>query len=197
MANVSWKCRCGRVTGRVSELAPDTANRCICYCHDCRAFAHWLERDDLLDAHGGVDIVQVARARLAIDDGRDQLRCLRLSSRGLHRWYVDCCKTPVANTMPRVPFAGISPSALEDGARGLLPDPDLIHGKSAVGGMPAGASSTLSFRAIARPGKLFAGWVARRLGHPTPLFERHDTPTSEPRVLTVAERDALRAHPRA
>jgi hypothetical protein len=197
MADVDWKCRCGTVRGRVAELAPDTANRCICYCHDCRAFVHWLGRDDLLDPHGGVDIVQVARARLTITEGRDRLRCLRLTPKGLHRWYVDCCKTPVANTMPRVPFAGISSSALDDRGRALLPDPDLIHGKSAVGGVPPGASSTLSLRAIARPGKLFASWLARGLGQPSPLFDRSERPTVEPRILSPAERDELRRHPRA
>lgn len=196
MSTVSMQCKCGRVKGTVAELAPDTANRCICYCHDCRAFAHWLDRSDLLDAHGGVDIVQVARARMTIEEGRDQLRCLRLTARGLHRWYVDCCKSPVANTMPRVPFAGLSRATLacEDGA---LPDPDLIHGRSAVGGLPPGASGGLSLRAVARPGKLFASWVVRGLGQPTPLFDRSEKPVSEPRVLTTSEREQLRQHPRA
>lgn len=197
MGNVTWSCRCGRVKGRVSELAPDTANHCICYCKDCRAFMHWLGREDLLDAHGGVDIVQIAPARFAIDDGRDQLRCLRLTRRGMHRWYTECCKTPVANTVPPAPFVGISAASLGPEARGLLPDPDLIHGKSAVGGMPAGASSALSFRAVARPGKLFATWLARGLGHPSPLFDRHHEPIVPPVVLGADERQKLREHPRA
>ncbi len=196
MKNVTWHCRCGRVKGSVEELSPTCANRCICYCHDCRAFLHHLGREDLIDPRGGIDIVQVPRAHLAIDEGRDQLRCLRLTPRGLHRWYTECCKTPVANTMPRVPFAGLSPSALAAPAR-ELPDPDLIHGKSAVGGIPPGASATLGLRAIARPAKLFASWMARGLGHPTPLFDRSEHPSVEPTVLTPAERQKLREHPRA
>jgi hypothetical protein len=196
MASVGWSCRCGSTKGTVADLSPTTANRCICYCHDCRAFAHWLERDDLLDAHGGVDIVQVARAHFAIETGRDQLRCLRLSHKGLHRWYAECCKTPVANTMPRLPFAGLCRVALDCDAA-MLPDPDLIHGRSAIGGIPPGASAVLSFRAGVRPAKLFASWALRRLGHPTPLFDRHEVPVHPPRVLDAAERDALRAHPRA
>lgn len=196
MTTVPMRCRCERVKGVVTELAPDTANRCICYCRDCRAFLHHLDRSDLLDRFGGVDIVQVARARLRVDEGVDQLRCLRLTSKGLHRWYADCCKTPIANTMPRVPFAGLSRSCL-DTVEGTLPRPDLIHGRSAVGGLPPGASNGLSVGAIARPARLFATWMARGLGHPTPLFDRSERPTREPDVLNAAERQKLREHPRA
>jgi len=191
-----YRCQCLRVRGRVLELAPDTANRCVCYCHDCRAFAHHLGRGDLVDARGGADIVQVARARLVIDEGLDQLRCLRLTPGGLFRWYADCCKTPMANTLPRVPFAGLCRSAL-DVAEAQLPTADLIHGRSAVGGLPPGASAGLSLRSIARPGRLFASWMASGLGHPTPLFDRSGKPRVEPRVLTASERQALREHPRA
>ena len=196
MTTVPIRCRCGREKGVVMDVAPDAVNRCLCYCHDCRAFMHHLDRADLLDAAGGADIVQVARARLRIDEGSDRLRCLRLTPKGLHRWYTDCCKTPVANTMPRVPFAGLSRTSL-DAPDPLLPKADLIHGRSAVGGVPPGASAGLSFAAIARPGRLFAGWVVRGLGHPTPLFDRSERPTVEPVVLTPAEREKLRQHPRA
>jgi hypothetical protein len=196
MARVAFRCRCERVKGVVLDLAPDTANRCICYCHDCRAFAHHLGREDLLDPYGGIDIVQVARGRVQIDEGVDQLRCLRLTSRGLYRWYLDCCKSPFANTLPRVPFAGLSRALLDVSAAGL-PDPDLIHGGSAVGGLPPGASRGLSLRAVARPGKLFAIWMARGLGHPSALFDRSERPTVEPIVLSPAERQKQREHPRA
>jgi hypothetical protein len=57
-------CRCGTVRGRVAEASPSSVNRIVCYCVDCQAFAHHLRRADVLDAHGGSDIVQVAPARL-------------------------------------------------------------------------------------------------------------------------------------
>jgi len=190
------RCRCERVVGVVSELGPRTTNRCICYCHDCRAAAHWLDRPDLLDAHGGIDIVQVARARVRVDRGAEQLRLLRLTPKGLHRWYLDCCKTPFANTLPRVPFAGLS-RCIIDAPDDALPDPDRIHGGSAVGGMPPGASRNLTLRAIARPARLFASWMIHGLAHPTPLYDRSERPTAEPRVLTDPERQTLREHPRA
>jgi hypothetical protein len=196
MPTVPFHCRCARVKGVIADLSPETANRCICYCKDCRAFVHHLDRGDLLDAHGGVDIVQVARARMRIDEGADELRCLRLTAKGMHRWYVACCRSPIANTMPRLPFAGLSRSLLEVEERGL-PDPDLIHGRSAVGGLPPGASAGLSLRGVARPARLFASWLARGLGHPSPLFTRDEKPVVDPEILSPAAREELRRHPRA
>jgi hypothetical protein len=40
---------------------------------------YWLERDDLLDERGGTAIIQIARARLEITEGADQIQCMRLS----------------------------------------------------------------------------------------------------------------------
>jgi hypothetical protein len=53
------RCRCGEVRGFVADASPRTVNRIVCYCDDCQAFAHRIGRADLLDAHGGSDIVQV------------------------------------------------------------------------------------------------------------------------------------------
>ncbi len=55
--NAEFRCRCGEVRGIVTDASPHTANRVVCYCDDCQAFAHRLGRADLLDAHGGSDIV--------------------------------------------------------------------------------------------------------------------------------------------
>ena len=50
-----------------------------------------------------------APSRVTIEQGQDQLRCLRLSPKGLLRWHTACCNTPVANQLakPRLPFVGI------------------------------------------------------------------------------------------
>jgi hypothetical protein len=53
------RCRCEEVRGSVSNASPRTVNRVVRYCDDCQAFAHQLGRADLLDRHGGTDIVQV------------------------------------------------------------------------------------------------------------------------------------------
>ena len=63
-ARAEFRCRCGEVRGFVADASPRTVNRVVCYCDDCQAFAHRLGRADLLDAHGGSDVVQVAPASL-------------------------------------------------------------------------------------------------------------------------------------
>ena len=37
--------RCGYMRGAASEVSPSSGLRFICYCKDCQAFAHFLERD--------------------------------------------------------------------------------------------------------------------------------------------------------
>jgi len=60
------RCRCGEVRAVVKDPSPKTVNRVICYCDDCQAFAHQLGRSDLLDVHGGTDVVQVAPATVPV-----------------------------------------------------------------------------------------------------------------------------------
>lgn len=196
--DLGLRCECGRVRGVLRGVAPSTTNRAVCYCHDCRAFAHWLDREALLDGRGGADIVQVARARLEITEGRDQLRCMRLTDRGMHRWYAGCCRFPLANTIPVAPFAGVPRQAIEVEIADLEPTfgPILYTNlDGAVGGRPPGAR--MSLRRLAHVSALLAGWLARGLGQPTPFFDASNRPIVEPEVLGAAEREALRSHPRA
>jgi hypothetical protein len=88
----------------------------VCYCVDCRAFAKFLGRsDDVLDAHGGTEIVQVAQPRLTFTLGKELLAAVQLSDKGLVRWYAACCKTPIGNTLinPKVAFIGLIHSSLD------------------------------------------------------------------------------------
>jgi hypothetical protein len=56
------RCRCARVRGVARDVSPRHGLRLVCYCHDCRAFARFLERADVLDAAGGTDIFQMPPA---------------------------------------------------------------------------------------------------------------------------------------
>lgn len=188
-------CRCGKVTGDVREAAPATVNRVICHCDDCQAFARHLGRDDLLDESGGSDIVQVAPATLRYHDTQ-WLRCLRLGPKGLYRWYSDCCRTPLGNTVKGIPFVGLhaslfglDPGALDDA---VGPPRARIQGKYARGTPPPGSTS-LAFGPLAKMVGLFLGWKLRGQGWPHPLFDRRTRePIRTPIVLTKPERDALR-----
>lgn len=189
-------CRCGRVTGEVREAEPRAVNRVVCYCDDCQAFAHHLGRPELLDASGGSDIVQVAPATLHFRSV-DQLRCVQLGPKGLYRWYSECCRTPLGNTLPNVPFVGMHMSVFGLESRELDallgPPRALILGKFARGAPPPG-STRLSVRFLARTIRLVLGWKLRGKSWPHPFFVRETgLPIRTPTVLTKAERDALRA----
>ena len=79
------------------HVSPSDGFRFLCYCKDCQAFARFLDRPDVLDPAGGTDIFQMPPGHLKLTAGTDALRCLRLSDRGVLRWYTDCCRTPIAN----------------------------------------------------------------------------------------------------
>jgi hypothetical protein len=196
---VSLRCRCGRVRGVVSEVSPELGNRLICHCDDCQAFARFLERDDVLDGWGGTDVFQVAPSRVSITEGLTDLRCVRLTEKGLFRWYTDCCRTPVGNVLsPRVAFVGvIHPFMdLEDRDAVLGKPVGYIHGRFAVGNPPPHVHRTASLGVVARSARLILGWSVTGKGKPSPFFDSAGGPTAVPQVLRPEEREALRTRPR-
>ena len=198
---IELRCRCGEVHGVVSDVGSTTVSHGICYCADCRAFAYFLERADILDSKGGTPIVQTAPARVRFIQGAHHLRCMRLSEKGLLRWYAGCCNTPMGNMISmRIPFVGLPRTCLENGIAGsgqtiaaLLGKPNTIYARDAVGGQLPGEPPTASPRVALRAIKLMLGWWLKGLGKPSPYF---DTTTRQPRtapvVLTVTERERLR-----
>src|SRR5947209_20284592 len=119
-------CRCGEVRGLVRPAEARLANRAICYCDDCQAFAHYLKREDLLDARGGSDVIQVPPATLTITKGADRIAAVRLSPKGLYRWHARCCGQPLGNTVsPAIPFIGIVAATFRVAGE----DPDALFGE--------------------------------------------------------------------
>ena len=195
--DVKLRCRCGEVTGGVQGASPSKLNRVVCYCSDCQAFAHYLGRADLLDAHGGSDIVQAAPARVTFDRGAEHIAALQLSEKALYRFYTDCCKTPIGNMVgPAIPFIGIVAQAFEGDARSR--DEHLgkprggIHGQDAVGTAPPGTNKVRP-RVMARAIRLVIGWRLSGRAWPHPFFDRETGAVKFPvKVLSSAERERLR-----
>jgi hypothetical protein len=130
----------------VTEASAEVVNRIVCYCDDCQAYAHWLRREDGLDAHGGSELVQVAPATLSFDRGQARIRGLRLTAKGLYRWYASCCNTPLGNTLqPGVPFVGIPVQSFAGGLAQVTdtfgPVRGAFFGKFAVGTAPPGSTN--------------------------------------------------------
>lgn len=193
------RCRCGHVRGVAREVSPTSGFRLFCYCKDCQAFAHFLERPDVLDAAGGTDIFQMPPGMLKLTAGADALRCLSFSGKVL-RWYTDCCKTPIANTAAssRFPAIGVVHSFMDFEAGGRSCDellgPPLcrIHERSAVGPLSLDAPPPASLGIFAYRAAKALGWWMRGLGRPNPFFDaRTGAPLALPRLMTPDERAAI------
>ncbi len=201
------QCRCGQVRGVAREVSPSAGFRVICYCKDCQAFARFLDRADVLDPAGGTDIFQMPPGRVKLTAGAHAVRCLRLASGGVFRWYAECCRTPIANTAgPGFPVIGVVHSfmdgAFADGVAGGRSHDEVlglplcrIHESSAVAPLPPTAPPPPSFGILARRAAKALVWWLRGLGRPSAFFdERTNAPCSVPRVLASGERAAIENH---
>ena len=192
------RCRCGTLQGRVA--APDRAmGRGICYCTDCRAFAHFLGRaDDVLDLQGGTDVIATHPQHVVINQGLDALACMSMSPRGLLRWYASCCRTPIGNTVrnPKLAYVGLVHTCLEGAGvpieRSFGPVTLRLNRDSATG--PVAERSRGMFGSALRFmrttfGARIAGSYKR-----SPFFDADSgMPVVAPHVLTKAEREQLNA----
>lgn len=187
------QCVCGAVRAQIERSG--THNRLICYCEDCRAFAHFLGRGrEVLDAQGGTEIVQVAQPRLRFLQGEEHLAAVRLSEKGLIRWYAACCRTPIGNTMadPKVSVIGLVHSCLdsakinEDFGNNVA----VVHAGTALGdakprqrGVLGVITRTLWIVCV----NLFSGRYKK-----SPLFNESGSPRLVPTTLSPEESAKLR-----
>lgn len=187
--------------GVATDVTPDNGNRVVCMCDDCQAFALFLECPDTLDQYGGTDIYQTTPAQLRITDGVEHLRCVRLSPKGLLRWYAGCCNTPIANTADtaRAPFAGVVHTFMDHAASGrargdvLGPPLGYLMAKFALGEPPANAHATVPLSLLIRSIKYLLRGLVTGKASPSPFFDaRTKAPVVEPKVLTTEEREAIR-----
>lgn len=108
------QCQCGTVRAQLQGTG--ISSRVLCYCTDCRAFARFLgQSEQIMDRQGGTEIVQVSQGRLHFIAGKERLKAVRLSDKGMVRWYADCCKTPFGNIMANrnISFVGLIHTALD------------------------------------------------------------------------------------
>jgi hypothetical protein len=190
------RCRCGKLQARLAQ--PARGIRAICYCRDCRAYAHFLgPPDGMLDERGGTAVVVVHPRTVTFLDGVEHLACMSLSPRGTLRWFARCCRTPVGNTPRdvRIAYLGLVHDCLEQGGAPLDasfgPVAMQVNRQSAIGGDPGGTSTV----AVALAGARLAaslGWARVSGGYrDNPFFDASGKPRIAPEVVTRAARDAL------
>lgn len=191
MSELELACDCGKVSGVLSDISPRKRSYLVCYCDDCQQFAKELGREsDVLDSYGGTGVVQGTLAQVTIRTGQEHLKSLRLTSRGILRWYAECCNTPIANTVSaKLPFVGVVRSFVKDErAEELLgpvslrifgrfandPPDDLdIHPRAPI---------TLAFQL----GPRILGARLRGEGRDSSFFDAAGEPTVPPRVVSEA-----------
>jgi hypothetical protein len=189
------QCRCGTLKGYVSTS--HGANRCVCYCRDCQAFAHFLGRaDEILDASGGTDVIQTRAANVVFTEGREALACMRLTPNGLLRWYSTCCNTPVGNTLAnsKVSFVGLVHNCLQGTGptveASFGPVQAYVNTRSAKGGVKSSPLALVGviLRFIAMVGGARMDGSYKR----SPFFAADTgTPIVVPKVLSPDERERL------
>lgn len=186
------RCQCGAVQGEIQGRGPHS--RVKCYCTDCRAFARYLGQAATLDPQGGCEVLQLAQHRIHWLQGQHQLACLRLSPKGLLRWYCRCCHTPIGNMLaePQMGFIGLLSNCLDQsrlaadfGSTVARVNTDTAFGepKPRQQGLVAVVLRFLCLVALCR---LTGSW--RR----SPFFLPDGSVRVAPTVLTAAERTALK-----
>lgn len=187
MSDLALKCQCGAVSGVIHNAKPSSGNRIVCYCKDCQAFANHVN-PDILNDFGGTEIFQIPPSLMELEQGTEQLACLRLSEKGLYRWYTRCCNTPIGNTVGlNLPFVGVIHSF-------MAPDPDIdtkigpvlgaVHRKSALADLPKNlkgdkSEAAILFRVVSK----FIGWKLLARGKTSPFFDQQGQPVAEPTVV--------------
>jgi uncharacterized protein DUF6151 len=190
------QCQCGTLKGTVSHS--QGVNRLVCYCRDCQAFAHFLGKaSETLDAQGGTDVIQTLPARLTFTAGQEELACVRLSEKGLVRWYAKCCNTPIGNTLAdyRISFIGLVHTCLQTPGKSLDSSFGPVRMRAFAKGAKGGGVKSNPLAMTSGILRMIAMLTRARITGAykrTPLFSP-DTgaPIVTPKILSVAEREAV------
>lgn len=192
------QCECGTFRARLENFPRNSPGRLVCYCDDCQTFAHHLNRADLLDAAGGTEVIPVYPAEIEIVAGRESLKCLRLSPKGLFRWYAVCCNTPIANANPGFPWVGMvhrvftvtDPGYLE---RTFGAVKSRVMGRYVRGTPPDGTAERIGLKGFMMVLPFIIKGVATGKVKPSPFFAGDGrTPIVSPIVLSLHARNAIR-----
>lgn len=180
---LAFSCKCGALCGSITDHARRRGTHLICHCKDCRAAELFHNRPD--PAPNGVALFQTVPDAISISRGRDQLALMRMSPKGVMRWYARCCGTPMFNTLarPQLPFVGILANC--------IPERDRLGRVQAVGFMPTpGAGAPRHKGAMFMVWRLMIRMIASRLSgrwKETPFFDIETGNPSQPAIVLTKE----------
>lgn len=191
------QCECGKFRANLKKFPSNTPGRLICYCDDCQSYLHQLGRADLLDKHGGTEIIPAYPADVEIISGKEFLICTRLSPKGLFRFSTSCCNSPVANIQPNFPWIGFHRCVYSSGSidveQVLGPIRSGIMGRYAKGTPPVSTPKTMNLSSFISVAPFMLKGLLFGKSRPTPFFaEDGVTPVASVKTLTKEERQAAR-----
>jgi len=200
MMNISLQCKCGAFAASINQNLSPKSQRFTCLCDDCQTYAHAIGRPDVLECDGGTQIFPTTPASFKISKGAENLKCLRLSPKGMFRFYTSCCNTPIANNPPvvKMPYIGVMHSAFnlksEKEFEELLgPVAARIQGKFGTKPLLAGTHEGTPISTILTIVKfLTLAWIRGRQ-NPSPFLSQDGSALVETRVLSFEEREKLRS----
>lgn len=192
------ECDCGAVKGTV-ESKHLKGYRATCLCDDCQAYAHYIQRADTLDANGGTDVIPVMPSHYALQSGIGNLKCVRLSPKGMFRWYASCCNSPMGNSMPtqKIPYLGVPERVFakkysaEQIEKEFGPVLERVQAQFAKGTLPPLSQKKVSLTFLLRVLKFIIFAKLTGAGKPSPFFNNGE-PIAKPYILNKREREALR-----
>jgi hypothetical protein len=190
------QCECGKFRAELTQFPKNTPGRLKCYCDDCQAFLHYLKRADLLDKNGGTEIIPAYPADIKLIAGKEVVSCVRLYQTGMFRFFTTCCNTPIANTDPKRPWAGVhrrmytvkEPDKLDTA---LGPVKSSIMGKHAKGTPPPGTPQKFDFKGMVVVMPYILKGIILGKSKPSPFFENGHA-VAAPKVLTSDELNTAR-----
>lgn len=190
MTKLALKCQCGTVQGVANYVSENGGNRVVCYCEDCQAFARFLRNEArILDEYGGTKIFQMPLAYVKITAGIERVSCLRLTAKGMYRWYCGCCNTAIGNTLSAgVPFIGLIEDfiALQNQVEEQLgPVQAYLHTQFALVSLPEQRKlSTYPHTLMLRTFIQLGIWKIKGLNQPSSFFDAKGRTLVQPLILT-------------
>lgn len=188
MSEVKLACQCGQIKGVIQQTQPNTANPINCCCDDCRAFAEHLQSESqsqiILDEYGATKIYQLPVAKISLTQGSEHLRCLRLTEKGMYRWYSGCCNTPIGNTLGAGgPFIGVIHNFVDSENLDQLLGASwgYVHPKFAL--KPLAKTQIASWWALPKMLIKIGLWKLKGLNRPSAFFDNHSKPITSPTTI--------------
>lgn len=189
------QCDCGKFRAELTRFPENFPGRLVCYCDDCQAFLNYIQRADLMDANLGSEIIPAYPSEVKFISGAEVVQCVRLFPKGLFRFYTSCCKTPIANSDPKLPWVGFH-RRMHDSKDKNRVENELgsvkcrVMGKFAKGNLPEGTSEKFDFKSLMAVLPFILKGVILRKSNPSPFF-KNGKPLVTPKVLTAEERSLL------